>query len=193
MIETILLDMDGVCCDFVGEACKAHGQDYESLKARWPAGEGWNFYELWGATEEEFWEPINNNHEFWRNLPEFEWTQGLIEIARSNAKEVRFATSPSSCPTSHYGKALWLQDRGFSPNKDAMIGSEKSRLAKRNVLLIDDNEPNCLNFSKEKGLAILFPQHWNSNHEYQNSKLDRIEILLKALNRDTPARDQEKD
>lgn len=179
-IETIYLDVHGVCCDFTGPACRIHGQDYEKIKENWKPGEGWNFYEKWGVTAEEFWEPINNNPEFWRSLPEHKWFPELYKMTHEFAKEVVFATSPSQCPSSQYGVAQWLNDRGIDTSNNLMMGAKKHKLANPHAVLIDDKELNCELFN-ERGCSILFPQHWNRNYEQQESNLEQVETQLKNI------------
>jgi 5'(3')-deoxyribonucleotidase len=180
-IETILLDMDGVCCDFVSAACEIHGKNLEDLLPDWPAGEGWNFYEMWGATAEEFWKPINNDVFFWWELDEYEWRYELVDLLKESSEELVFASSPSKCPSSHCGKAHWLRNRGFCPSKDAMLGSRKELMGHPSTVLIDDNDRNCEKFRARGGHAIVFPQHWNSQHEKQTDRLLYVQEELEKI------------
>lgn len=176
-ITTILLDMDGVCCDFVGEACKLHGKSLKDLLPEWEKGGGWNFFKMWGATAAEFWEPINNNSDFWRNLPQYPWYHEMAPSLEWQA-EVIYSTSPGSCPTSAYGKSQWLARKGINPSTRAMLGSRKDLMAKPGVVLIDDSDKNCDKFRRAGGSAIVFPQHWNSLHEQTE---DPISYVMREL------------
>lgn len=180
-IHTILLDMDGVCCDFVSAACSANEKWLEDIMPLWPAGSGWKFFEIWGATAEEFWKPINNDEFFWWNLKEYRWFGRLIDYLKETEAEIVFSSSPSKCPSSHCGKAHWLRDRGFCPSKDAMLGSRKYLMANPGTVLIDDSDKNCEDFRARGGHAIVFPQHWNSQHGKQDIRLLYVQEELKRL------------
>jgi 5'(3')-deoxyribonucleotidase len=180
-IHTILLDMDGVCCDFVSAACDVNGKKLEDLMPLWPAGSGWNFFELWGTTAEEFWSNINHSAFFWSCLDEYDWYLVLVDLVKSFPAEMVFSSSPSKCPTSHSGKATWLRDQGFCPSKDAMLGSRKYLMANPGTILIDDSDKNCEDFRARGGHAIVFPQHWNSQHEKQDIRLAYVQEQLKRL------------
>jgi len=181
-IETILLDMDGVCCDFVSAACEVHGKNLEDLLPDWPAGEGWNFYGIWGASAEEFCTPISKDEFFWWGLDEYEWYYELLDLIQDvQGPEIVFASSPSRCPTSHFGKAQWISERDFCPSKDAMLGSRKELMGHPSTLLIDDNDRNCEKFRARGGHAIVFPQHWNSQHGRQSDRLAYVEGELEKI------------
>lgn len=184
-IRTILLDMDGVCCDFVSAACRANGQDIKDILPKWEPGGGGEFYKLWGATKEEFWGPINGDPSFWVKLKAYPWFGELLEVVFGHVRDQWwFATSPSECPTSQFGKAQWLLEHEFDPDRDAMIGSHKELMAKPGVVLIDDRESNCQSFREEGGHAILFPARWNSNHEHKDNPMPYVRQELERIQRE---------
>ena len=147
----------------------------------WSAGGGWNFFELWEATAEEFWGNIDHSVFFWSELDEYDWYLELIDLVKSFPAEMVFSSSPSKCTTSHYGKAQWLKERGFCPSKDAMLGSRKNLMANPGTVLIDDSDKNCEEFRARGGHAIVFPQHWNSQHEKQDNRLAYVQQELTKL------------
>lgn len=179
MIKTILLDMDGVCVDFIRPACRLHGRDPGEVMADWEAG-SWDICEPLGLTPTEFWEPITMNPEFWQRLPEYSWFRNLWKLLESYCEDIVFLTSPSRCPTAHFGKAKWLQARGYCPARKAMLGSRKELLAKPGNVLVDDSDENCRKFAEAGGAAVLFPQWWNSRHG-QSTTYRTDEGLLSAV------------
>jgi len=178
-IKTILLDMDGVCCDFVTAAAEANGQDVDHIMQQWTAGGGWNFYELWGATESEFWRPIDGRPEFWNNLKPTPWYDGLIDLL--DGFEWMFASSPSHCPSSQAGKAAWISSRGYDASYKAMLGSRKDLLARPGTVLIDDSPKKCKAFVDAGGQAVLFPAHWNSQHQHKANPLPYVRDQLSKI------------
>src|SRR3972149_4880545 len=112
---TIYLDMDGVCCDFIKDAVKAHGR--EDLSKNWPK-ELYNVEDALGITLEAFWGKLSlQEDKFWSGLEEFPWFwelyNGLSEIG-----DVYFCSAPTLDANCVKGKLIWLQDRfGFKFKK----------------------------------------------------------------------------
>ena len=167
MIKLILLDMDGVCADFVGAAAWRYGRD--------PKVTTWNFPEVeWGLTQKDFWSGLQD-FEFWSGLGQFHYFPAFYRALKTLAP-VKFCSSPSQAPQSLAGKLAWLQDRFGEAFGDFIFARDKTPLARPDVLLIDDSDRNVDEFRKAGGEAICFPQQWNRRYNLAGS--DAWEIVL---------------
>ena len=173
----ILLDLDGVCIDFVSPALRVFGHELDDID--WPLGE-YDIAKAVGKDRDDFWNAIHSKGvEFWRNLKVYDWFEELFnELTRLGL--VYFVTTPTNSPHSAAGKMLWLQDRYGSDFKDFVITHQKHLLSQSGVILIDDYDLNINNFERYgDGKAILFPQKWNRLHELNNC--NRVKFVLEQL------------
>ncbi len=153
-IGTILLDMDGVCCDFMSAANAALYLDM--VWSRYDA------YHDYGVSDGEFWRLIDDGGStFWSEMAEYPWFWDLYCRCCECAANVVFCTTPSLDPRSLQGKLEWLQTRLGATFDRYVFTKYKHLLAQPGVVLIDDNEGNVETFRKAGGGAILFPQPWN--------------------------------
>ena len=173
----ILLDLDGVCVDFVSAALRIFGHEFEDTD--WPLGE-YDIAKAIGKDHGEFWSAIHKQGvDFWRNLKTFVWFAELYEELHKFG-HVYFVTTPTDSPYSASGKMLWLQDRYGSGFRDFVITHNKQLLSRSGCVLIDDYDLNVENFKKHgHGKAILFPQKWNQNHELIN--VNRVDYVIEQL------------
>ena len=151
----ILLDMDGVLVDFVGAANALHDRpDY--------IPDRYDYWTEWGITEDDFWRPINELGEaFWANLPLYDWAEDLIHYCLS-LDNIFVATKASTrVPSSTAGKIKSIKRIFGASFDDFAVISDKSRLAARGRILIDDHPTNCFHFQFAGGQAIVFPRPWN--------------------------------
>lgn len=58
------------------------------------------------------------------------------------------------------------------------IGPKKELNAKSGAILIDDSDKNVENYRAAGGCAILFPQPWNKNSQYIESRTDYVLTTL---------------
>jgi 5'(3')-deoxyribonucleotidase len=171
----ILLDVDGVLCNFIDGMIAAHA---------WPISHenysDWSYHRALGLTDEEFWRPASIPG-FWLNLKpymEASWLFGML----SQKYRITFATSPaidSKCPSE---KVEWLRENNFMDKNRAnyMIGGEKWLMAKSGAVLIDDSDSNVEKFIENGGKAILYPQPWNKlRHTTKPS--DKIVHVISSL------------
>jgi len=163
MIEYLFLDMDGVCCDFISAACRWHGRDPATVLKDWTPG-NWDICQELGLSSQEFWSPIEGHPEFWSDLEPYPWFDELWSLVQSVADHVVISTSPGRCPTGHFGKAIWLKQRGIHPTVNGMIGRRKELLAAPGRILIDDSDRNIRKWESHGGVGILFPRRWNALH-----------------------------
>lgn len=171
MIKNILLDCDGVLADFWEGAYKAHNRPYNVDEVK-----HWDFWETWGITAEEFWEPLRGEA-FWDGLPKYPWSDKLYDELCELGRVV-IVTSPSNCPYASTGKTKWLQRNFGVRPKDIFIGGNKDLMARPSNLLIDDYPVNIEKFKAEGGHTILFPQPWNGNDGDYLTVLDEAERMI---------------
>lgn len=169
----ILLDVDGVICNFIDGIIKLHN---------WPINHDdvscWDYHKTFNVSDRDMWKPTEDG-KWWTTLDEYEWAQELVSKLRSY-DEVIFCTSPnldSSCPSQ---KVKWLRDKGFMPHykNEYQIGKRKELNAKSGAILIDDSDKNVERYRGHGGIAILFPQPWNKNKNYT---VDRVNYTLQCL------------
>lgn len=183
MLDTIFLDMDGVCCDFLSAALKRHKLNPQEVFARWPAGT-FDVCRVLDMTPANFWHPLQMDMSFWQHLEPYDWFGNLYAALNEiDGAEVIFLTSPSDCATSFAGKQLWLRNRGIG-NSQIVMTPRKELLAGPRRLLIDDHDGHVAEFALRGGHAITFPQRWNSHHELaDDSRVSRVIRQVRHLAR----------
>jgi len=150
----ILLDMDGVCCDFASAAAEVCGHGGEIIKE-------WNMAHQFGISDGKFWEAVDLcGFDFWRDLQAYPWFPEIYHALKAQGS-VYITTTPSQSPHSFAGKIRWLQDRLGRDFRDFIFTPHKHLLTEPGRILIDDNADTCRRFEEHGGRAILFPQPWN--------------------------------
>ena len=177
----ILLDMDGVLCNFVRGCCKVLNKDEQKVFQNWPINQ-YDVEPVFDVTTEHLWTSINSGgKDFWANLEEYSWSKELYRECQKHG-EVYFLTSPSNDPQSLVGKLEWIQKFTGNPTpRNYLMGSPKFLCATPNNILIDDSDKNCDNFKSANGTAILFPQVWNRSHLYKNASMEQTLWKLEKL------------
>ncbi len=161
MRRTIFLDVDGVLADFVAGAAKLHGTTSHALAAVWPA-DVYDMVEVLGISQAAFWKPINEaGADFWSALDPLDNALWLYAELRKIAPVV-LLTSPSHDASSTAGKVAWIQRVFGSGFRDYLIGPSKHACAHHRSVLVDDFDQNVGKFSEHGGIAVLYPQLWNS-------------------------------
>ena len=157
----IVCDLDGVLGDFTTAACKVHGKEgYVSDK--------WNFFEDWGLTVDQFWEPIHalgdDFYEFY--VKPYPWMAPLLSNIDSVDDFIIMSHPAGEHPSEYSGKRVWVDkyvNKWFDRKVTLIVGGDKHLLAGPDRLLLDDNDKNVADFVKAKGYALLFPQRWNKH------------------------------
>ncbi len=179
MIDTILLDLDGVLVDFFTPALELFGKAH--LIDTWPPGE-YRLHPSLGITEAEFWRVVNaRGVGWWEDLPPYPWCHELFDLCKSKANHVYIATSPSQSWYSAAGKVRWLQEHFGAGFRDYMIGPAKHLMARPGTLLIDDSDANVTTFCDHGGNATLFPRPWNQEYHLSSSAIYHTAITLKTI------------
>lgn len=170
----ILLDMDGVCVNFVKGVCEAVGRDYDATLKTWPKGE-YDICKVLDVPPDDIWKVIGTKGRgFWKSLEPYPWFSKLYRLLsdlwpQAEEAKVFFATSPSWTPSSFSGKILWLQDRFGHEFCNYVFTPHKTLLARPFTVLIDDNDEHVEAFKRAGGAAILFPQPWNTAPETEDA------------------------
>ena len=175
----ILLDVDGVVCNFVGGIIASHGlpishEDYGS----------WNHHRTLGMSDEEMLRPTNDG-KWWTELEEYDWAKRLVlELRRIG--EVIFCSSPTLDETCPSQKVAWLRATGLmhAQKNDYQIGPRKELNAKSGAVLVDDSDSNVATYLDHGGTAVLFPQPWNQNADYRGDKVDFVLNQIATTQRD---------
>lgn len=176
MLPLVLLDLDGVCADFVSAALELHRSPlkHDDIKQ-------WAMEKQMGLPLEKFWALIEaKGVPFWRGLKEYPWFSELYEICQRNAEAVYFLSSPDRSPAAAMGKMQWLMDRFGGSFRNYILTPNKRLI--RGGVLIDDSLKQCTAFANGNassyahdlcsGRYVLFPQPWNTS-----GPIDRREFL----------------
>jgi 5'(3')-deoxyribonucleotidase len=158
----IFIDLDGVLADFISAAFVVHLSHYDPTT--YPRME-WSIAKVLGITEDQFWQKIDAAEpNFWPKLSPYEWSEAIVAHAQASAERVAFLSTPSLHPSCHYGKRQWASK--YFPKVELILCKSKELLAAPGRILIDDNDGNVTKWRKAGGIGILFPQPWNSNHQF---------------------------
>lgn len=175
-INNIFWDMDGVFADFVGGVVDLLHIEPLSIANNWPAGE-YSLEKVLNISTERLWNLINRGGvDWWAHLDPFAWNTELRSLIADCRGSHSILTSPGDCAFAYQGKRLWA-DRHLSGLPLTLTGN-KHLLAKPSTLLIDDHDRNVELFQDAGGRAILFPQHWNRNHDKVGDRIDFVREQL---------------
>lgn len=179
----ILLDMDGVICDWCGAACAHFGQDINDVLNVQPPGHFGIEFGM-GITREKLWAGLDGiGEEFWSEcIRQYPWAKQLYADCMKMAPTY-FLTSPSIHTVSASGKIKWLRKfTGDQKFRDYIFTTHKHLLAKPGNVLVDDDDEKVSSFRAAGGHAILFPQRWNSRFEDFEKHGDKRHLdVLKEL------------
>lgn len=176
--KLLLLDMDGVICEFNDAAYKVHG-------GAAPAEPQWGIWDDLGITEDEFWAKIG--HDFWANLPWTEEGEALLAgIERLVPKaNVALLTSPSFNGGID-GKWEWVRKHMPDYTHRFIPTTAKHFVAGPGKILVDDRNENVDRWVERGGLGVLVPRTWNRRrHETKARRFDVDQVLAeieRALN-----------
>lgn len=168
----ILLDMDGVLCNFVQASLDVHErtEKHDDIKT-------WGYYSDWGMSDADFWNKCSGVA-FWATLTEYPWAGQLVATADSLAEHY-FLTAPSSTRRAEciVGKEQWLLGQCYR-----MIPTEhKHLLAAPGRVLVDDSEKNITNWIKNGGIGVGLKQPWNNFELDGWGVINKLEELFRWL------------
>lgn len=170
--KIILLDMDGVLTDFVGNALRVFGREDLVITQE-------DMIIELGVNEEEFCNGIDTKgEEFWAMMPETPECNSIINLVESTGFQWLISTNPSKYKYASAGKEYWLKNKFGYNFTNYMIGKHKYLMAGPDRVLIDDFAKNCHKFMKYGGDFILVPRPYNSL-----SNVDTLTYITKCLNK----------
>ena len=168
----VVLDMDGVLCDFVAGVAHLFRVEREKIRSI-------RCWEDIGKQEDDFWDTIDKAgfglYGFWHGLPALPWASRLVAAAKEGGARVLAASNPGTSPWAHVGKPMWLRDH--FPDIDFCLCSDKSILARTGRLLVDDFPQSVKAWRLKGGHALLFPQPWNGGEPVEDAIADVIEAV----------------
>lgn len=180
----LILDLDGVFADFVGGACVVHGRPGFQVTC-------WNFYEEWGITSKEFWEPIKRKGDcFYEHIVQpYPWARELLTLCRKFDKDCVFASVAGGEHASDYSGKLRFVRRHFGDmplivmpgNTERTPGGTKHLLAAPGRVLVDDSGENVIAWREHGGHAVVFPQYWNAAHDFINNRVEYVDGQLERI------------
>lgn len=156
-IKHIFADMDGVIVNFPKGVEKVLAVDLSEL-------DRYEIDEYLGISTSEFWKAIDEVETFWEDLEPYPWTIDLIEMLLEVSNgNLTIATSPSADPHCACQKLKWIQKHlPAQLYRKVLIGPQKHLLAAPGRVLIDDSPEKTSRFQQAGGIAILFPQPYNT-------------------------------
>lgn len=194
MLSHICLDMDGVIADFQRAALWAFGwmvdedngcekgaklTHVEGKFGTYPWGD-WNIHTAIGVTEQEFWDRLHGEQNFFSTLSPTRDALAIIGRIKRSGVPFTICTSPSRDSRDATAKIDWMRAVLLEPHfRDYMVGPNKPLFAKPDVLLIDDSPKNVAAFEAAGGRTLLWPQYWNASYRLRNQKLTVLDATLK--------------
>jgi len=198
MIKKIFLDLDDVLNTFtpyvLSEIC---GRDVTYND--YPVEAGWNIHEaamiLTGnkrfSDATYFWSLVTRK--MWASVPLASEFYGVFSVSANcvGRKNVFILTAPTLDPECLAGKLEWIQRS--CPDwikRQYIITPRKEVCAGRGCLLIDDNEDNVNNFTRENcdSDAILIPRPWNKNWRYYDNDYNLVSFINEVTEIDRGAK-----
>jgi 5'(3')-deoxyribonucleotidase len=175
-VDHILIDMDGVLCDFLSPVLDLFGFPMDE----YPAGE-WNVEDVLRVSKDDVWRCISEVKDFWLNLKPYPWYYDLLDRINRTRIPWTVATKPARDPECAKQKIQWMKKHIQPEFGRYMVGRQKFLLAGPGRLLIDDSDENVNRFVECGGQAILLPQRWNSRHDYTGDKMAFLNAALETV------------
>lgn len=175
----LLLDLDGVCADFVKAICKTHDKPYPYTEA-----ENLGCYDiptLWGMPEREFYAPLNNVR-WWIDvdpIPDLSAIKELIFKYFKLDDICILSFPPPTAPFAMVGKWIWCNN--YLPEiRNKLFGNTKDFCACENVILLDDDQHKIDKFRMAGGRGVLMPRPWNPMFD-RSGELAFVEANFEAM------------
>lgn len=178
-VSEIFLDLAGVLFD-LHAACLAL---YDRPPQRpWPVG--WSIERYLNCTLDDLWLRIDAaGPDFWSQDRGYDYAAAVVSEVEAVAQywkvPVTVLTSPSERAVSVVGKAQWLAQYFPHLASNCIFTDDKTRRADPTKLLIDDRNKITDPFVAAGGMALVFPQPWNSwQAAYDPEVVDLTRLLF---------------
>jgi len=178
-LETIFLDLDGVCCQWWETAIKLF-PTAPPVPERGPLPY-WVSEHIGVHKDVVDLAVDESGSDWWANLPEYPWFMHLYNSLVRFGPKVVFLTASGHFKHAPNGKLKWLQNRLGERFDDFVITRHKHLLAHPRAVLIDDSPSMIQRFSEAGGQTVMFPQRWNELHEYAANPLIHTLMEVKKL------------
>lgn len=160
----IILDMDGVICDFHTGFCKVWNLDpLKLVPGKWDFKDA--FPQLSSIANADLYKELE--FDFWSNLEWMHDGKAILELLESRVgqNEIVLWSSPTHNSGCIPGKLEWIKRNlhSFYWNR-VIIGPMKEIGANTNNILIDDHDLNISKFRLNGGKTVIVPRLWNSHH-----------------------------
>lgn len=154
----VFLDLDGVCCDFLGGLCKKFGRDIDDL----PTGI-YDLPELFNTSFAVIDDIVRNDYQFWRDLKPYPHTAEMMRFLHSYGEVRILSTAWNKSYCCHLAKLEWCAEHLKISSNEVILTPHKHLLAAQGRLLIDDRIDTCVHWCELGGSAVIFPTHHNSD------------------------------
>lgn len=175
-INLVLIDMDGVCTNFIFQCCKLFGK--EELYYKYPGGT--DLETALRVSSGDFWKKIDSEKEqFWSTMECHPYFNPIMEKLKEKNIKWLFCTKPSKCPYSASGKMMWMHQKFNKNFRNFIITPQKWACANKNTLLIDDHAKNTKSFEDHGGHSLLVPALDNElGYINVQEVIDQLDIIL---------------
>jgi len=171
MINKIFLDMDGVITDFIPAII-----DYYDMECKPEDIRTWDgLHDYYVGTKEELWDNLPDD--FWTyNMPWTPWAEELLDMIKLYNPIV--LSMPPENGVGATGKIQWIRNNMPDYYKEDrwVITRDKTLLAARGNVLIDDAPHNIYSWERAGGYGILVPAPWNLRRG--EDVIKRVEKML---------------
>lgn len=179
----ILVDMDGVLCDFVACVCEMFGKNPIAVQNNWKPG-NYDICPEIDVSPEKLWEKVEEEGEdLWANLKPYPWAREMYDWLKAQG-DVIILTQPTLAPSCLAGKLRWLYEfTGDEKFRDFVMTPRKDAFAVESRILIDDSDKNIEKFQAAcpETKTILFPQPWNRMHGFRGDKFTHVRYLIHKI------------
>jgi len=169
VVDTIYLDLDDTLVDLTGVLLQKFGHE-ESERSKITS---YNLAPVIGRyrSEVQFWEDVSRfGIDLWADLQPTTHGKVLLDFCKTLEKErgIKWQIVTALVPQEHgecakvsaAGKVAWAINQNLLDR--LCICTNKSAHAAPTKLLIDDRQESVESFRKAGGLALTFPQPWNT-------------------------------
>lgn len=185
----ILVDMDGVLCDFAGRILEWYNHDNGTHLTK-EQNLDWEMEHMLGPGGKDFIRSCMRWPEFFTRLDPIPGAvEGMHDLLRTGHDVVIVTSIPSSAGIAFAGKQQWIRDHIPDFKLKNFVGATRKELVRGNVLL-DDAPHNIEAFMAEnrENMGVVFdaPYNWKMAVEPTRRVRDWNEFLAYVHSFDVP-------